>query len=297
MHWCAASRTKPVFAKKQSAERSKTVIIESRRDSRRDVTIAEVRASQDLSKTSLPYVMRYVFIPIAWVLTVAASRLGLSANAVTTARWVLYVVAAVMIAQTSQTFFVVGLALYLLSVLSDSVDGNLSRLNDSASYFGKFLDGFIDIVGDLVLSIAIAIHLEANEAPGENLVLFATIGVLCHAISFIIIHRLPLFKSMLAEHEGPAGVAAAGIAHPQLAAFLSRHLCGRFLMMFDTYGMNAIFDLRYVALAICIGTGQMTVFVLFIGALYMLAMLGFVAARIVRAYNELDLHRRSRSAT
>jgi phosphatidylglycerophosphate synthase len=265
-------------------------------DTKPKLTIADVRASQDLSKTAIPLVMRFIFVPAAWPLTVIASRLGLSPNAVTALRGVLYLVAGIMIAQSATPWFVFGFVLYLLAVVADSVDGNLSRLNDAASYFGKFADGLVDALGDLVLPVAVAMHLWAAAFAGAELVMLAFAGVACHAVSFLVIHRLPLFEGMLLSTEGPSGVAAARSAHPRLSAFLVNHSLGRLLMWFDGSGMNAVFDIRYIALFLCALADGMKAFVVILSILYLATMLCLLTIRILRAYTTLDLRRQSRSA-
>ena len=85
-----------------------------------EIGVAKVRASQDLARAGLPLVARYCFVPPAWIITVAALRLGATPNAITALRAGLVVIACALIVSP---LFWLGLALYLLAVVLDHVDG------------------------------------------------------------------------------------------------------------------------------------------------------------------------------
>jgi phosphatidylglycerophosphate synthase len=92
--------------------------------------------------------------PCSRVLTRAALRLGLSANAVSLAGLVLGLAAAVALARPAAGAALLGLALYFLSVVLDHSDGEVARLGMSESRLGEWLDVSIDTVVHVCCALA-----------------------------------------------------------------------------------------------------------------------------------------------
>lgn len=230
--------------------------------------IAAVRASQDLGKAALPLVARYVFAPASWPLTALALRCRISPNAVTAFRAVLALLA---VAATAFTLW--GAALFAACAVLDHVDGSLCRMQDRATYFGKFIDGLADMAADLMLLPALALHCAVQGGPAWAGAA-AALGTAGLAVAFLALYRLPLLEMQ---------------AH--VAARPSRGALG----LVDAHAANALFDIRYAALAPLLALGA-PVTILFLGALYLLAGTALAATRTARASGSLRIHRRSRSA-
>lgn len=259
------------------------------------IGISDVKASQDLSKTSIPLVMRYLFVPAAWPLTVMAVRLGMSPNGATLAHAAISAVGLVLMASASTTLFTLGLALFILAKISDSVDGNLARLQDRASYFGKYFDGLVDMIEDLAFPLVLGLHLWRTGVPADESVVLAGLAVFALAAVFIAIYRLPLFELSLEKDRGAGAMAGSRAAHPRLETFFASGP-GRILLYCDTHGVNLAFDARFVGLAWALVAGSLTGYLVFLTALYAVAAALFVSVRVMRGYATLDVHRRSRSA-
>ena len=260
------------------------------------VGIADVRRSQNLAKTSIPLVMRYVFVPIAWPLTAAAARFGLSPNGATVVRGNFSALGLILVSCPSETVFGLGLGLVILAKIADSVDGNLARLQDRASYFGKYLDGLIDMVEDLAFPLALGAHLWLAGAAGPEVLLHGAIAVLSLAVVFIAIYRLPLFELSLKTERGEGALAEGRAAHPRLNAFFASSP-GRAVLWCDAHGVNAAYDARFIFLALALVSDALGSYLAFLAALYATGAAFFCAARVARGYAQLDVPRRSRSAT
>ncbi len=91
-----------------------------------------------------------------------ATRLGLSPNAVTTAAFVVAVVASVMlyVAGSDPRWYLPAGLLVLLSGLLDVLDGALARETGTASEAGDFLDHVLDRYGDVVILGGLALGVE-----------------------------------------------------------------------------------------------------------------------------------------
>jgi phosphatidylglycerophosphate synthase len=239
--------------------------------------------------------MRYVFVPAAWPLTVVAARLGFSPNGATRAHAAISAVGLVLMASASETLFALGLALFVLAKVSDSVDGNLARLQDRASYFGKYCDGLVDMIEDLAFPLALGLHLWRTGVPAEESVVPACLAVLALAAVFIAIYRLPLFELTLEKDRGAAAMEGSRAAHPRLESFFASGP-GRILLYCDRHGVNFAFDARFLGLAWALVVGSLTGYLAFLATLYAAASILFVSVRVMRGYASLDVHRRSRSA-
>ena len=111
------------------------------------------------------FVMTYIFRPLSFLVTPAVVGLGVSANGVTILGGILAILSLALFASGDFLFWTLGLALFNAYLLLDAVDGNVARITDSASYFGKFLDGAIDTLAFSLLPVCIGWgqYMETNE--------------------------------------------------------------------------------------------------------------------------------------
>lgn len=115
------------------------------------ITVAEVRRS---IRTNIPMVahIRWFGRPLANVVTPYFHRRGWTANGLTVARMILGAGGVSLLAVPVPWLWPVSAAIYYVCVVLDCVDGNLARIQDDASYLGKFLDG----IGDFIYPLAAA---------------------------------------------------------------------------------------------------------------------------------------------
>lgn len=259
------------------------------------VDITAVRASQNLAKSSIPLIMRHAFVPAAWPLTVIAARLGFSPNGATLARAAVSASGLTLIACPTGATFAAGLGLFVLAKIADSVDGNLARLQDRASYFGKYVDGLVDMVEDLAFPLALAAHLWLAGETGAWVLLAGAVAVFALAVVFISIYRLPLFEAVLERERGTDAATTSRAAHPRLDSFFQSG-AGRILSAVDAHGVNAAFDARFLALAGALVLDLVPAYLVFLASLYVVGACLIGASRVLRGLLVLDVHRRSRSA-
>lgn len=94
-------------------------------------------------KGSTDFLTKWVYPPLVWRLTVAATRAGIHANLITLVSILLAVLAVPLFAAGD---WIAGfLAAYAMSVL-DSVDGKVARVTMSDSWIGNLLDHGLDIL-------------------------------------------------------------------------------------------------------------------------------------------------------
>ena len=110
------------------------------------ITLALVKRS--ISKENLlkqPFSRRFFFQPLADLLTPCFANAGWSPSGVTHLRGVLSATVLLVIPFSVSPYVspIIALIIIFLIVL-DFVDGNLARINDQASYYGKYLDGYYD---------------------------------------------------------------------------------------------------------------------------------------------------------
>lgn len=87
-----------------------------------------------------------------------------------------------------------------LALVLDTADGHLARLQGTATPFGRWLDGFLDELGDVSLHAAIAWSLsEAGSRPG-----WLALGMLYPAGKYLF-----AFGSMTWSEDGPRGGTGA----------------------------------------------------------------------------------------
>ncbi|MGH8220691.1 MAG: CDP-alcohol phosphatidyltransferase family protein [Steroidobacteraceae bacterium] len=123
----------------------------------------------------------YFIHPLASGLVPPAARLGISANAVTMAGMLCGLLAGLAYSRyPDPRFAFAGFILMILWHIMDGADGQLARLTQSQSQFGKVLDGISDTVTFLAVYTGLALAL-AREYGGRAYVL-ALAAAIFHAI-------------------------------------------------------------------------------------------------------------------
>lgn len=125
------------------------------------VTLETVRRSYKRSvMRTFPFTARWIGRPLADILTVPIYNAGVSANSITVFRIFFYFVSILTLFVSSYLYTVCGALGLLVAFVLDFVDGNLARLRNEASYFGKFLDGVGDYLFPVFLTLPIAIRID-----------------------------------------------------------------------------------------------------------------------------------------
>lgn len=141
--------------------------------------VRETYAINRCMTRTLSTVYEYVFLWSSMFTTPIFIKLGMSANNVTFFMLLTGIAAAIFVAQGSVFTVSVGTALYLFAQVLDASDGNVARMTNTSSFFGRFIDGVVDIVMLLVLQISYAIVLFSQHAHP----IFIWSGILAVAIT------------------------------------------------------------------------------------------------------------------
>ncbi len=171
------------------------------------VTLAQVRASFNRNIAE-PWPLARVFRPLADLLTPLACNLGLSGNAVTGMRAAVALAALPLLAAGQPALWPLAALCAYLGYVLDCVDGNVVRVSDTASYWGKFIDGLAD--GVFVYLAPFAAGLGAWLA-GHG-VAFLVVGALTTVLALfaqMTRTRLSFFREWMVGQSGAVDLAAA----------------------------------------------------------------------------------------
>jgi hypothetical protein len=116
---------------------------EHSRNGRPRISRREVEASFNNQVRNMA-IVRHIGRPIGNALTPFFYNRGWTANQMTTLRLGLAVLAVALLAMAPPSLGWLVAVLYYLCFIGDCLDGNLARLGDGASYWGKFYDGVAD---------------------------------------------------------------------------------------------------------------------------------------------------------
>jgi phosphatidylglycerophosphate synthase len=172
------------------------------------VTFRETRASFN-HKYGEPISVAWFVRPVADLVTPPFYNAGFSANAVTALR-VYIALAGVALLMTPWAWGLIAapILFYIVFVL-DCVDGNIARLGNSATYWGKYWDGLTDFVFFMGAPFAAGIGVWVSGGPIWALVLGALTSIISLA-SQLARNRLSFMREWMIRLSGPlaAGVDA-----------------------------------------------------------------------------------------
>ena len=128
-------------------------------------------------------VIRY----ISFLLTPFFMIFNLSPNQVSYIRLIVAIVSLYIIARG---YYFEGILLLYLSFIIDCVDGNISRIKNKASYFGKYFDGFGDAVVDIVTPIALLFYFFDNFIYENSFLIFLVVSAtISSSLSYLVIDK------------------------------------------------------------------------------------------------------------
>jgi len=165
------------------------------------LTLEGVRASYN-SAIKSHYSVGWFGRPLANLVTPFFFNIGCTANGVTLGRVMLAVACLAALVVPGPVGPVVACAGFYVCFVLDCVDGNLARLRDNVTYWGKFIDGLADFV--FVLGAPFAAALGIYWAGGDAVWLL--VGCLVTAMSSIsqmTRSRLSFFREWMVGQGGP----------------------------------------------------------------------------------------------
>ena len=154
------------------------------------ISIKNIINSQDYQKVKSVFFFKYILIPLAWPFTWLFVNLGFSPNNITYLRIVIIIFAYYLILIN---FGFIGFILLYLSLILDCTDGQIARVTNTATYFGKYLDGLIDSLFDFFFPIVVAYYL-FQQTSEEKVFVLALTASLFNSLYWMVIQRYSLYK-------------------------------------------------------------------------------------------------------
>ncbi len=260
---------------------------------RQNVRISDVRRSQRLDGVTLPLIFNYITRPTAWPFTVAFARLGFGPNGATAFRILVTLLAFAAFLVPNPISFWVGCGLFYFALVLDHVDGQLARLQDRASYFGKFFDGLIDSLAEVPFPFILGMAVW-QQGAGPNILVVAAVGALAIALSQILFLRVGLTRKDTDQANARDAIATP-VPHPVLSRRMDRW--SGILSVIDNTIPALAWDVRYGGFAIALLSDGIEAYLYIYAAWHLLQLVLLLPSRIFRMYAETDIHRRSGSAS
>lgn len=123
----------------------------------------------------------YFFRPFGYVLALAAKSLKLTPNTVTILSMITGVISGHLFYYSSMTINIIGIFVKIFSNALDSADGQLARMSNLKSDFGRILDG----ISGHIIFLSIYIHLclrYVSEGGSGWIIAVATAAGICHIV-------------------------------------------------------------------------------------------------------------------
>lgn len=186
------------------------------RKSIRNYSLKDIRSSFDRSVKN-HFVVTWFARPLANIMTIPFLRAGFTANHVTYLRTLIVCLAIVSLALPISNYLVYfAVFAFYLSFVLDCVDGNLARLRDEASYWGKFVDGISDYLFVMFAPVFVGLGLLFVFSDPLGLVIGAAISLIS-IFNQLLRTRLSFFREWMVSQCGPIEEHIAGRVAPYQA--------------------------------------------------------------------------------
>lgn len=257
-------------------------------------TLKAIVASQNLAGQRLPWLFRYVFIPLAWLLTWIFLRLGIGPNQTSFIRLACLIISFALIAQQASQLQGWGVGLFLFAVILDNVDGCICRVTNTASYFGKFLDGLIDSIMEVPLPIVLAFgYWGTTQDPG--ILVAGVIATLTFTLMQITMLRFGLIsKDVTAARE--RGEVIEKAFQPLPGPLRESPVVAKVIDSVTLSLVNFAFDFRYFGLLVAAIFGLIGTYLYILAALHGLLFVTVFIVFVARAADVMNGRRRSKTA-
>ena len=109
-----------------------------------------------------PYSLEALFKIIAIYLTPLFYYLKINANQLTWIHFITSASGAIIILVLGYDYYVYGVTLYILGIMIDFCDGSIARISNTATFYGRFLDGLLDVVKTIMMQSSLLIIIYNN---------------------------------------------------------------------------------------------------------------------------------------
>ena len=146
---------------------------------------------------SLPISNR-VFRYLSFFITPFFLKLNISANVTTCLSGGIGVLATLFIFFGTKQYLIIGLWIFLFSYLMDFVDGNIARVKGTSTFFGKFIDGYIDIIRLTALKLSLVFFVFVNNGP-HYLIWIGVLSVILTPYYHLTLDRYSAYARWITE--------------------------------------------------------------------------------------------------
>ena len=233
--------------------------------------LKEIVYSQNYKKLHSIFLVKYLFIPMAWPITWVFVNLGVAPNQVTFFRIPILIIIFILILLNHT---IAAYCLLYFSFVLDCVDGQICRVANKASVFGKFFDGWVDTIYDLAFSVIIALSIRSYE---DSIMSFAILASLMNAFLWIIILRYAMYEKVKRKYKFSK-------FKKKIFDFLDKKLLSQW------------FDIKYFLFPFFLLYSQEEIFIYFLLITNILLVAVYSLQKIYMAYCMLNFHRISSSS-
>lgn len=184
----------------------------SRTPNSQRMTVKVVKDSFDASRGRESLCMEWFGRPLSNCCTPLFYNLGCSANAVTLLRFVIAVGAVTVLGSGAHEILAWAVVGYYVVFVLDCVDGNLARVSNSASYWGKYADGLVDNIYYLLAPVATGVGLWMTQSSDTALIM----GIVITLVSFVtelVRSRFSFFREWMIAETGPLSAEENAACH------------------------------------------------------------------------------------
>src|SRR3990167_6898128 len=119
--------------------------------------LREIKYSFNHCADAQPFLYRYVIRPVSFFVTYGVLKVRMTANQATLIGLLFGMAGVFLFFKGVQPYVAWGVVWYALARVFDFVDGNIARVTNSASYWGKFVDGIVDASVETFLPLSLVI--------------------------------------------------------------------------------------------------------------------------------------------
>ena len=153
-----------------------------------------LRTTKDINKKEITYFFSAdaLFRYISFYVTPIFYYLRFSPNMITLLSLITGVSGSLLIIIFSEIYLQIGIILFFLSIIIDYCDGNIARILNIPTFYGRFLDGFIDTLVLGSLQIALIVVLMNNNSIPLNILSLTLDNKLVIIISIFSLFSTPI---------------------------------------------------------------------------------------------------------
>ena len=138
---------------------------------------------------------------IAWYVTPIFYYTKCSANIVSLIALLIGILSSFTLILFGKEFIFYGILIFILSIIVDHCDGNIARLLNKPTFFGRFMDGLFDIVVLISVQAALIYILIMDESisTGPGVLIISLISLASTPIQHLIYDRYSAYARWISE--------------------------------------------------------------------------------------------------